>query len=1752
MTFNSAPDFEAPGDTGGDNVYDVQVTVTDSGTNTDVQNLQVTVTDTTEPPTITSSATPSVPENTTAAIDVQSTDPDGDTEGAGLTYSLTGGADVALFSIVPATGVLTFNSAPNFEAPADSGANNVYDVQVTVTDSGAQTAVQNLQVTITNINEAPSITSSATPSVPENQTAAIDVQSTDPEGDTEGSGLTYSLTGGADVALFSIVPATGVLTFNSAPDFENPGDAGANNVYDVQVTVTDSGLNTDVQNLQVTVTNTTEPPSITSSATPSAPENQTAVIDVQSTDPDGDTEGAGLTYGITGGADAALFSIVPATGVLTFNSAPNFEAPADAGVNNVYDVQVTVTDSGAQTDVQNLQVTVTNVNEAPVITSSATPSVPENQTAVIDVSATDPEGDTEGAGLTYSITGGADVALFSIVPATGVLTFNSAPNFESPSDAGANNVYDVQVTVTDSGAQTGLQNLQVTVTDAAEPPSITSSATPSAPENQTGVIDVQSTDPDGDTEGAGLTYSLTGGADAALFSIVPATGVLTFNSAPNFEAPTDAGANNVYDVQVTVTDSDTQTAVQNLQVTVTNVNESPTITSSATPSVNENTTAVIDVQSTDPDGTVEGAGGLTYAITGGADAALFSIVSTTGVLTFNSAPNFEAPGDAGADNVYDVQVTVTDPGTLTGVQNLQVTVLNVPEPPITNPESYNTIGNTLLQVAATETETGPHVFVTGNVLANDVNPELPPMTASFVSATGGATVNLASDGTFTYVPGPGSTGAQTFIYNATNASGSTAGTVTINIQQMVWYVKNDGAAGNGTSVSPFNSIVAANLADDGGDGDLTDDVDANGHWIFVHFGDGTSTNMSTGLRLEHQQHLIGEHAGLSIPVSLNGGPNPTVVLAPVAGNRPLLDDTVAGGPEGIGATPIAGVDVIPTEIVGMNLAGNVNAIDWSTASTGTGTFAILDNVIRSAGADGVDINLAGTAATTLAFSQNNLTATGTGLDIQETGAGALTIISFQDNVVNGNTGGSGLVVNNAIFNATPGVPFNTVIGGNTVIGALGNGVGGAGMVLTGIFGDLAFTDLDIFADNGAGFQLAGNGAVNVGTGNGTRVTVGAGVGIFQATGGPAVSVNNATIDLQLTSLQSTNSPTTGVSLVSAVDGTSAAIFSAGSGSSISNITAGAGTAFLVTTSNADVDYAGTISTNTGSGVSLTNNGGGTIDFTGAITVSTGTNPAFVATGGGAVTATATTSTLTTASGTPVNISGGTTIGAAGVTFRSVAANGSVNGIILNGSGTNFFLVRGDNTLARNGSGGTINNTSGDAIQLTNASNVTLQSMNLTSNGSNPATAADAAGTGGNHTVQVSGGSNVVLSGVHIDGSDGSGFVALNLGGTNRINNDSRFENTLAGAGHGIYVNNTNTNMTLFELNNMQMVDNAATHTNLFFANTGTSNMTLQVQNNCLFEDLGTQALTVAAGGTAATTGTLTSLIDNNDFQNAKGVGENNVGILVINGANHVATVSNNLFSNIAKDGTIANTSILRTQNSGGDMTATITGNTIQNIAYGVGSGGRHAIGHVFEPVAYNAGDSSTLFITNNIVSNVTFPSLGNNREAVFIDYRTTASNGEVTIQGNNFNMPTAGAQQAMELRFRQTNNSTVNVLVRGNTVAHNTVANFLDVDTEDSASAQVTVDGNNNFTNANGTPGTTVAMASEDPAAAGGPPTMCVNINGNTLQSGAGTISLDETAGTMTVTQASTAAMAAANGIPAGNVTSSGTPTFNSAACTLP
>ena len=149
-------------------------------------------------------------------------------------------------------------------------------------------------------------------------------------------------------------------------------------------------------------------------------------------------------------------------------------------------------------------------------------------------------------------------------------------------------------------------------------------------------------------------------------------------------------------------------------------------------------------------------------------------------------------------------------------------------------------------------------------------------------------------------------------------------------------------------------------------------------------------------------------------------------------------------------------------------------------------------------------------------------------------------------------------------------------------------------MLTNVSGDLSFTDLDIFADNGAALSIDGINAagagVNTGTGTGTRVVV-AGTPTLASAGGPVVNISDTTITLPISSATVTSSPTTGISLANVVDGTTTATFSVTSGA-ISGTT---GHAFSVTGSNATVSYGGTIASTVAAArsVNVAGNGGTT-------------------------------------------------------------------------------------------------------------------------------------------------------------------------------------------------------------------------------------------------------------------------------------------------------------------------------------------------------------------------------------------------------------------------------------------------------------------------------------------------------------------------------------------------------------------------------
>ena len=485
------------------------------------------------------------------------------------------------------------------------------------------------------------------------------------------TGGTYAYTlvaGGRNNGSFNISGTT--LRLTASADLETKYS------YSVRINVND-GTHNFAKTFRINVDDVNEAPTASDApfvvAENSA--NGTAVGTAPATDPDFSWQPNGiLTYAFTGGNTGDIFAVNPRTGAITVAGVLDYETFPS------YSLVVTVTDGGSPSlsATARLTITVTDVNDPPVFAGGPTATVAyaENATtAVPTITATDADA---GQTVTFTLSGGADMGLFSITSA-GELTFNTAPDFEMPTDVGGDNMYEVIVTATDDGttAMTATQALTITVTDVNEhAPVFTTGTTVSYAENATtAVATVIATD--ADTEQT-VRFTLSG-ADASNFSITPA-GELTFNTAPDFEMPTDVGGDNMYEVIVTATDGQTSpmTATQTLTITVTDENDNaPVFTEGTTASVSyaENgTTSVTTVVAADADAGQT----VSYTLTGGADEFKFSI-TPAGALTFNTAPDFEMPTDTGGDNDYEVIVTATDGQTppMTATQTLTITVTDV-------------------------------------------------------------------------------------------------------------------------------------------------------------------------------------------------------------------------------------------------------------------------------------------------------------------------------------------------------------------------------------------------------------------------------------------------------------------------------------------------------------------------------------------------------------------------------------------------------------------------------------------------------------------------------------------------------------------------------------------------------------------------------------------------------------------------------------------------------------------------------------------------------------------------------------------------------------------------------------------------------------------------------------------------------------------------------------------------------------------
>ncbi len=716
-------------------------------------------------------------------------------------------------------------------------------------------------------------------------------------------------------------------------------------------------------------------------------------------------------------------------------------------------------------------------------------------------------------------------------------------------------------------------------------------------------------------------------------------------------------------------------------------------------------------------------------------------------------------------------------------------------------------------------------------------------------------------------------------------------------------------------------------------------------------------------------------------------------------------------------------------ITGGNAAISFDAASSIANSSGTavtianrtgGSFSFAGSVVANGAASGISVSGA-TAASAVSFTGTvdlgtTTAMTGTAVAINNNGQASTVTFANLDVVSSGTTGFS--VSNGGTVNVTTG----------TIAATSAQAVSLSGVAATATFTTVTST----------------GGTNNVGLTNVTG-TVNLGTGTLSGAGGVAFLVGGGSANVDYAG---TIAKTTAGNVVSIAGRTGGTLTLSGSLSATGGVANGIS---VSGNSGGMINFSGstkTLTTGANTAVSLASNTGTTINFTGGgLAISTTSGAGFSATGGGTFSVQGSNNTIASTTGTALTVTS-TTIGANDLTFRSISSNGAANGIVLNTTGAlGGLTVTGDGGGSNNGSGGIIQNSSGDGISLNNTAQVRLARMNITNNlGS---------GIGGStinglliERFNISGNGNDA-------GTDESGINVYELTGTPfGGTNDTGIIDSVISNNHEFEIQITNTAGTLsdFRLTNNTISSNGpvgGAHGNLVnFLGLGTANMTLNASGGSYtgaapdtatglhIDHSGTGGLMTANvnGGTFTNNNVAVSVSSANggnldfDINGVTATGNRAHGLNLFVGASSTGAVTgtfrNNIIGTAGVTGSGADLGFgIRVQNEGSTTTANavtvlIENNTVRELAnFAAINVNQGIVGQAFTR-------TQNVTVRNNIISDV------DNSRGITIQQNNSTAPGimNATIHGNTFANVAGQAGDGTEIRLRQLAGGTFNLV----------------------------------------------------------------------------------------------------------------------------
>ena len=660
---------------------------------------------------------------------------------------------------------------------------------ITVTASDGELSVEDsFMVTVNEVNTPPDFALTSTSvDFTENATeSVIDLNATDGDGGAEDLGITYSITGGEDAGDFLLNSSTGELTFSNSPDFENPTDANTDGIYEVTITADDGRTENNTSNvtLEITVINVNESPVLsTPIADVTVDENAVnTVIDLSTNFNDVETASGSLIYTVEVNDNPTLVTATISDSALTLNYQTD-----QFGVANI-----TVRASDGELSVEDSF--VVNVNEAnhpPVFieTYDLSTAIQTNTVEGIDLK-TDFAFNNDGTKLfilngdpsvlnieEYNLSTPFDFSTAIFSKDFSVYSEETGPNGFTFSKDGSkmyvigSSTKDVEVEGWDR-AIPGLVEYQLSIPFDISTSSFTGTRIimddlvpvdvhfsrdgksmfilesqniriASYSLNTAFVLSTASANRQYLYTDPFLQYpkSIDFSADGKKLLVLGSSGTIEefkmeepFDLATathsGFDEALDIGSSNSF----TFNNEGTRLFVSGGNATGATVYGLESGTPSTALFTEGSTESVIDVNANDGDGGATDIG-LAYSISGGADADLFNIDSSTGNLTFKVSPDYDNPADQDGNNKYEVTVQADDGEDIFNTATILLTIT------VTNENEIPVLINPLSDLVVDETDPNTTIDLSGVFSDPDGNSTL---TYSVVSSNPSSVVAIAS------------------------------------------------------------------------------------------------------------------------------------------------------------------------------------------------------------------------------------------------------------------------------------------------------------------------------------------------------------------------------------------------------------------------------------------------------------------------------------------------------------------------------------------------------------------------------------------------------------------------------------------------------------------------------------------------------------------------------------------------------------------------------------------------------------------------------------------------------------------------------------------------------------------------------------------------------------------------------------------------------------------------------------------------